>query len=209
MQTLKNKISLGSDYPVFYLNLARGFNLNQNEYKGEKEYFKAEFKMDYKIRYRHIGISNIQLQCGYIDGVLPYGLLFNNKASGTQGFFVSTTNTFETMRINEFVSDQYAALFIAHNIGRFLKPRKKFNPEFELVHNMGWGSIRKSNEEMIFNFPYRTVEKGFFESGFRIHNIIKNGLYGLGVGTSYRYGPYSFKDPIDNLTVRMAINFAL
>jgi hypothetical protein len=37
---------------------------------------------------------------------------------------------------NEFINNQFAAVFFSHNFGRFLKPSKKFNPEIEVY--MQW-----------------------------------------------------------------------
>ena len=108
------------------------------------------------------------------------------------------------MGLNEFASDQFAALFLNHNIGRFLKPRRKFNPELEWVHNMGIGNL--SHPENIYNVPVATLQKGYFESGIRLLHIIKVNYTTFGVGAFYRYGPYQKPKPADNLVAKMVLS---
>ncbi|HWY34329.1 MAG TPA: hypothetical protein VNX68_06760, partial [Nitrosopumilaceae archaeon] len=91
--------------------------------------------------------------------------------------------------------------------GRFLKPRKKFNPELEFGHNMGIGTLDHKNSN--YNIGIRTLEKGYFESGFRILNLIKSGFSGFGIGAFYRYGPYQQNSPIDNLAVKLCLSLSL
>ena len=204
IQTLHNKLSLGSDYPVLYANIAKGFNqiiLNQ---PGDFNYWKFDFKLDAQKTFKTIGVTHLQLVAGKIIGNLPYTALYNMRGSNYSGFKVSAINSFETMGLNEFASDQFAALFLNHNIGRFLKPRRKFNPELEWVHNMGIGNL--SHPENIYNVPVATLQKGYFESGIRLLHIIKVNYTTFGVGAFYRYGPYQKPKPADNLVAKMVLS---
>lgn len=204
LQTMRNKLSLGSDYPVFYLNITKGLNQVLLNQAGDFDYWKFDFKMDAKKTFKTIGSTQLQLLAGKVTGNLPYTMLYNNRGSNANGLKVSAMNSFETMGLNEFASDQFAALFLNHNIGRFLKPRKKFNPEFELVHNMGIGSI--SNPENIKNVSVTSMSKGYFESGFRLLHILKLNYTTFGVAAIYRYGPYQFAKPQNNLALKLALS---
>ncbi|MBS1646345.1 MAG: carboxypeptidase-like regulatory domain-containing protein [Bacteroidetes bacterium] len=203
IETINNKLSLGSDYPVFYVNITKGMNQPFFNQKGDFNYWKFDFKMDAQKTFLTIGTSRVQLVAGKIIGNLPYTMLYNMRGSWIKGFELSAINSFETMGVNEFTADQYAALFFNHNIGRFLKPRKKFNPEIELVHNMGWGTL--SNPENIFNVSTQSPNKGYFESGFRILHIIKISATTFGVGAFYRYGAYTKPHALDDITVKMVL----
>jgi len=207
IQTLHNKISLGSDYPVFYANITKGLNQTFLGQAGNFDYWKFDFKMDAQKTFRTIGTTYIQLTAGKVIGNLPYTMLYNMRGSNYGGFNVSAINSFETMGLNQFASDQFVALFLNHNIGRFLKPRRKFNPEIEIVHNMGVGSI--SHPENIYNVSVSSLQKGYFESGLRLLHIIKINYLTLGVGGFYRYGAYEKPKVADNLVVKLVMSIKL
>ncbi len=204
LQTMHNKISLGSSYPMVYVNIVKGFSQTYFNQTSNFDYWKFDFKMDVKKTFKTIGTTQVQILAGKVIGNLPYTMLYNNRGSNANGFKVSAINSFETMGLNEFASDQFAALFLNHNIGRFLKPNKKFNPEFELVHNMGIGSI--TNPQNIENVAVTSLQKGYIESGFRLLHILKLNYTTLGVGVFYRYGAYQKPKPEDNLAVKMVLS---
>lgn len=207
LQTLRSKISLGSDYPVLYLNIAKGFSEVLLGRRGDFDYWKLDLRIELVKIFKTIGASRLLLAGGYVAGAVPYTLLYNNRGSYWDKFAVSAVNTFETMRLNEFVTSRYAALFVNHNIGRFLKLRKKFNPELEIVHNMTIGTL--DYPASIFNIPINSLEKGYFESGVRLLNLLKSGYTIFGVGMFYRYGSYSRQVPSENLAVKLVIGFKI
>ena len=74
------------------------------------------------------------------------------------------------------------------------------------VTNIGVGTISKPevHQGMIF----KSMSKGYFESGLIINNIIARKFFGiarlgLGAGAFYRYGPYAFANPLDNLAIKV------
>lgn len=205
LQTLRSKISMGSDHPVLFVNVIKGFDQNYFGLPGDFDYWKVNFKIDAIRHFKTIGATQLQLCAGKIFGDVPYTLLYNNKGSLWGKFNVSAVNTFETMSLNEFVTSQYASLFINHNIGRFLKLRKKFNPEFELVHNMGIGTLQ--HPLSLYNIPVNSLDKVYMESGFRLLHLIKSGYTTFGVGAFYRYGAYQKPKPEDNLAVKLVLSF--
>ena len=207
LQTLRSKISLGSDYPVLYLNIAKGFSQPLFGQRGDLGYWRLDLRFELSKNFKTIGTSRLLLTGGHVSGAVPYTLLYNNRGSYWDKFSVSAVNTFETMRLNEFVTSRYAALFINHNIGRFLKPRKKFNPELELSHSMMIGTL--DHPASLFNIPVNSLERGYFESGARLLSLLKSGYTTFGVGAFYRYGAYSRPVPADNLAVKLVIGFKI
>ena len=207
IQTMKNKLSLGSDYPVIYANITKGLNQTFFNQSGSFDYWKFDIKIDAQKTFKTIGALRVQLVAGKIIGNLPYTMLYNMRGSNYPGFNVSAINSFETMGLNEFATDQFVALFLNHNIGRFFKPHKKFNPELELVHNMGIGSL--SHPENIYNVSVKSLDKGYFESGIRILHIIKINYTTLGVGAFYRYGAYQDTKALNNLTVKLVLSIKI
>jgi hypothetical protein len=207
VQTMNNKLSLGSDYPVIYVNVTKGLNQTFFNQVGSFDYWKFDVKIDAQKTFKSIGTTRIQAVAGKIIGNLPYTMLYNMRGSNYPGFNVSAINSFETMGLNEFVTDQFAALFFNHNLGRFLKPHKKFNPEFELMHNMGIGTL--SHAENIYNTPVKSLDKGYFESGFRLLHVLKINYTTLGVGVFYRYGAYQDIKALNNLTVKLVLSIKI
>ncbi len=207
LQTLRSKISMGSDFPMLFVNIAKGFDQTIGGQKGDFDYWKTEAKLEAVRTFKTIGTTRVQLVAGKIFGDLPYTMLYNNKGSFLGKFGVSASNTFETMGLNEFVCSEYGSVFINHNIGRFLKIRKKFNPEFELVQNIGFGRLENPNS--LFNQSVNSLEKGYFESGFRLLHLLKSGVSTFGIGAFYRYGPYQKQNDIDNLAVKLVLGIKI
>jgi hypothetical protein len=206
METPRAKISLGSDFPVVYLNVSKGLKQTVAGYGGDFDFTKIDLRFDHSFLFRTIGKLNVCLQGGKVFGDIPYGMIYAMKGSFVKGFSVGTANTFETMRFNEFTASTFGALFLNHNVGKFLKKRKKFNPELELSHNMGWGTLDHPSSHT--NIGIKTMEKGYFESGFRLNNLMKSGFSTFGFSAHYRYGPYALPTWKENLYVRMTIGFA-
>lgn len=210
IQTLRNKISLGSDYPVIYANIIKGINRFFFSLPGDFDYWRLDLKIEALKTFKTIGTTRIQLQAGKVTGNVPYTLLYNNKGSFKgANINVSALNSFETMRMNEFASDQYSALFINHNIGRFLKLRKRFNPEFELVHSMAVGSLSNASRfagTAQNNISVTSIDQGFFESGFRLLHLYKSSFSTFGAGVFYRYGAYQRPKAEDNLAIKLVLS---
>ena len=51
------------------------------------------------------------------------------------------------------------------------------------------------------------MEKGYYESGILINNILNLGFYSFGVGAFYRYGPYSLDKISDNFAWKFTMTF--
>lgn len=218
MQTLRNKISLGSDYPVVYVNVLKGIATDFGSLKGDYDYIKAEVKVNYSYKVNTYGKENICFVAGKVFGTVPYTLQYNgfgnnfaNRSlsgqTGLKNFGAASEHCFETMIPNEFVSDQFASFFFSHNFGKIMKPRKKFNPELELVHNMGIGN--SSSISPIVGIAYKTMEKGYFESGLKFNCLMKSGISGLGLGAFYRYGPYSLSEPMKNFAFKLTLGISI
>jgi hypothetical protein len=204
LKTSRYKASLGSDHPVVYLQVTRGL---KGVLRGEYEYARLDLKIESSFLLREYGRTTLQLRAGYLHGDLPYTLLYAGRGSYEKYSLAFFQSSFGTMRMNEFVSDKYAALFWMHNLGTLLSKGKKFRPELVLITNAGIGAL--SNRDRHFNILLRTMEKGYFESGLLVNSIFRSELFGAGIGALYRYGPYSFSKPEDNMAVKltMSVNF--
>lgn len=194
-----NKFSLGTNYPVVYLNVAKGLTI----FGGSYPYYRTELKLTKTFKTRSMGETHVALEAGMVTRDVPYSKLYIGPGSYRK-FTVEAEASFGTMRLNEFLSDRFFSVFIKHDFGNLLfKPDGRFRPEFVLVHNMGFGSLKWKNyhDHVVFN----TMEKGYFEVGLLINNILRIQLLRYGLGIFYRYGPYAFPKTIDNLAFKLTL----
>ncbi len=202
IRNMRKKVSLGTKYPVFWFQYTHGF---KGPLGGEFEYNRYDFKMTKSFHTNYFGTTSVKIAAGYIDTDIPYTNLYNGNGS-YRAFNIYAPFSFSTMRMNEFLSNKYIALYLSHDFGKLLvHPHKWFHPEFAIATNMGFGRLDFGESHK--NIDYKTMEKGYYESGILVNNIINLNFYSLGAGAFYRYGPYSFPDAIDNLSAKFTITF--
>jgi hypothetical protein len=197
---MNTEVSEGSDYPILYGNITRGFDGLLN---GEFEYYKFDLRLEKIFTILHLGKSSFQLLAGYIKGSVPYTLIYAGHGSYKR-FGISVANTFETMGLNEYMSDRYAALFYTHDFGSLFYKGKKFQPGVSVTTKAGWGAL--TNQAGHFNIPIKTLERGYYESGILINNILRFGLTGFGIAGFYRYGPYKKEVFSTNAALKFSLN---
>ena len=197
-----------SRYPKVFLSYKKGF---KNVLDGQFDFHQVLFAIEDDFRIRNFGETTIRLEAGRIDGDLPYSRLFTSSGIGKGFQWIEIENTFQTMELNEFLSDRFVHLFFMHNFGTLLFKVKKIAPEISVVNNIGFGKLK--NPSLHEGFDFKTLENGLFETGLRIDNLIKlnyvNFMYlGLGGGIYYRYGKNAFPLLEDNLAYRLRIKFS-
>ncbi len=197
------KVSLGTDYPILWFQFTKGFN---NFLNGDFSYNRFDLKLSKSIYFKYIGKSNLQLQAGLIDGNIPYCNLYNGQGS-YRSFTIFAPNSFATMRMNEFLSNKYISVFYSHNFGKLLFRTKLFQPDIVLTTNFAFGSL--NNKENHYNTEINTLEKGYYESGILLNDIVNMKLYSIGAGVFYRYGPYSFDMAAKNFAYKFSVVFAI
>ncbi len=196
-----NKISLGTDFPKFLLNISYGSIEDYEDYR------KFTARLSQRIRTRALGETSITAEAGLVDqSALPAPYLFYNPGS-YERFTIETVNSFASMRLNEFLSDRYLHLFFRHNFGYLLFRAGNFKPDIILAHHMGWGSLE--NTSLHEGISFKTMDKGFLESGILLNNLIRAQFLGYGIGVYYRYGPYSLQKTIDNFAFKFSVSFNL
>ncbi len=202
MQTTRSKISTGTDYPLVYVKFTKGINT----FGGEYAYNRFDVSIVKSFYAKYFGKTTIRTDAGWISGNTPICNLFNARAAYGH-FTVYSPGSFATMRMNEFYSDRYLALFLSHDFGKLLLRTKHFQPEFEITSNFLIGKM--NNLEYHKNIQFKIPEKGYVESGLNIHNLLNMGFYNLGIGAAYRYGTYSLPKTTDNFTVVITMRFKM
>ncbi|MGZ4074576.1 MAG: DUF5686 family protein [Bacteroidia bacterium] len=206
VQSLGQLLSDGTDYPIVYFGYTKGLKMNSPAAK--YDYDKLAIGIEKSFLIKNVGRTKLLLEGGYMKGNVPYPYLFNGNGSYTKGGYLYIENTFQTMGLYEFLSDRYVNLFFSHNFGSLLFKRPKFQPQFMIFSNAGYGSLQ--NPEQHLNLDFKTMEKGFFESGLLINNVVRVNYYnvvylGLGGGAFMRYGPYAFAKTDKNLAYKISL----
>lgn len=204
IQTVLNKISLGTNFPIVWLQYTRGL---ENVLDGQFDYNRVDLKVKKTFKLKYLGKLTFQVSGGYVDRPVPATNLYYGPGS-YRVFTLFAPNSFTTMRMNEFLSDKYASLFIYHDFGYLLfKGKKWFHPEFAIAQNIGFGWLDHPEHYTESPGSERPMDLGYYESGLLINNLINLGLYKVGVGTFYRWGPYSLDKTGDNFSYMVSLVF--
>jgi hypothetical protein len=202
-----DRFTLGTSYPEYWIQLINGI---PNSIARSASYHKFDVKVQQSFRVLGWGRTGWQLRGGYATGTLPYPVLYNEKGSFRNAALI-THNSFETMYYNEFLHDRYMAIHLSHDVGRLYEGSRVFQPSLEFLHNMGFGSLRKPEEHQLVDF--KTMEKGYYETGFFTNDFVVLNLYGVRVGAGagwlLRWGPYAMPRQQENLFFKFATNFSL
>ena len=197
--------SLGTVYPIVWVSYLHSFpGIMGSRY----EYDRVKFEVSKNFYTRFIGVSKIVLQAGYASKGCPVMETFDLLGS-YEPFGLYSPGSFGTMRDDEFFCDRFVALYLSHNFsGMLWKTHSKwFKPELVLVTNIAWGDMRPEND--IVGLGYRTIDKGYYESGFVVKGLLNAMWVKLGAGVFYRYGPYAFDKVWDNFAWKWSATFEL
>ena len=202
IRNMKKKISMGTNYPIVWFQYTRGIS---SFLEGDFDYNRYDIKIEKSFYTNYLGKTSLKLAAGYVDADIPYTNLYNGNGS-YHAFTLFAPNSFATMRMNEFLSNKYLAFYFTHDFGKLLLQSKKFKPEFMIATNIGFGWL--DFDQSHYNINYKTMEKGYYESGLLINNLLNLRVYSLGLGAFYRYGPYMMPKTIDNLGGKISLKFA-
>ena len=204
IQTINNKISLGTDYPVVWLQYTHGF---KGVWDGEYDYNRLDMKVRKTFKFQYLGKLTLQFNGGYVDQPIPACNLYYGNAS-YRLITLFAPNSFGTMRMNEFLSNKYLSLYLYHDFGYMLfKGKKWFHPEFALSQNIGFGWLDHPQYYKNMSNQPKQMDLGYYESGLLVNNLINLKLYNIGIGAFYRWGPYSFDKVGDNFAYKVSLMF--
>ncbi len=199
MQTPNGRIETEKGYPKFTFQFSQTL---PDILRNDVTFGKFDFRAEYEKKYLDGQKTSLLFQGGFAYGDAPITHLFSispnslDKDVILQRFNISGKNSFETMRFNEFFSDEYAAFHFKHAF-RKIKLFNQIKPIPVLVTRMAWGTMQQKDKHagVVFN----TLEDGYFESGLELNSIYK----GLGLSGFYRYGHYQFQRLEDNISLKL------
>ncbi len=152
---------------------------------------------------KYYGNTEIVITAGITDREVPYPFLRVIPASYRK-FGLYIPYSFPTARMNEFVSDTYAYMFLQHNFKKLLLRTKYFSPQFSIALNYAVGKIE--NPKRHKNRTIASLEKGLFETGIIANNIVNVNLFSLGFAVFCRIGYYSFAETKDNFSFMISLS---
>ncbi len=199
MQTPRGKFSVKKEYPKINIEIQKSFD---NILDGDFSFTQLNFKLNHEIKTIKSGSTQFLIKAGHTSGEAPFSHLYNHIPNSTLSnpwrtrINLSGTNAFETMLFNEFISDKYASIQVRQNFEKF-RIGKKFKPKLSFITRYAIGTINNPINHQGVSF--KTLKKGYVESGLVLNQL----LYGLGISSFYRYGPYQFSKFEDNISLKI------
>ncbi|WP_310381691.1 DUF5686 family protein [Flavobacterium sp.] len=200
MQTPTGRIEIEKRFPKFTFQFTKSLPKIWNN---DFEFSKIDFRTEYEKKYLNGQKTTLLFEAGAAFGNLPITHLYNTspnnltKESVLQRITFAGKNSFETMFFNEFFSSEYLFFQMKHGSNR-VTLFKNVKPSLVLVTRMAWGNMK--NPEQHVGIAYKTLNKGFFESGIELNQIYK----GIGLGGFYRYGPNQLAKFEDNIAIKIS-----
>jgi len=189
-------------FPVLWFNVTHGMKV----LNGQFDYWKFDLKFYYDFPSKRFGETYLQGYAGYATSTLPVSELFSCKGNYTLFGLYSYSN-FQTMRVNEFIYDQYAALFWEQDFGSLIFKKGKFRPKVLFSTSAAIGALH--DPELHSSILFKQPEKPYTESGLVVNNIVSKKFLGavrvgIGIGGYYRWGYFILPQWKDNLALKVA-----
>ncbi len=114
-QGMDYKTPIISKYPIFQLTYSQAFN---GVVKSDFTYSKLKFDFFKRFYVSPIGYLNFEIETGKVfANAVPYTNLYIHRANQTYSYQLRSYNL---MNFLEFVSDEYAALYLEHHFNGFI-----------------------------------------------------------------------------------------
>lgn len=199
------KVFLGQRFPLFTFSVVKAISAFDAQ---DFNYTRFDFTAKHQVKHRYGGKTNFILLSGWLNGLAPYGKLYNGR--GTSATNLMVDGYFQTMGLYEFTTSRYASVFLAHNVGNVLLNKRSSKPELVFYHNMAIGQLDYQGAHS--GVVLQDLNKGFLESGLGLNNVLRAkyvnvAYWGLGGAVFYRYGPYQLAQPSSNVFWRLTFSF--
>jgi hypothetical protein len=207
-----NLISLTRSYPILNARVSRAI---PNWIGGTVNFWNTELKLQHQwssgnsLNQFHLsaqGVWGDNLPISYLNS--GYGINIGQREN--LDFALSFPGYLQTMFVYEFLSNRSMHVSYSHQTGPLFQKklgRSSIAPQLKFHQSFAIGTL--SNPEFYDFVEFKTMEKGFWESGIALTNIFKQKsgfqYQGWGVGAFYRYGPYANRTFNENLTLTLSM----
>lgn len=166
------RVSLGTIYPEFNLNLTAGIpDIIESDY----EYYKINFNISHKFPISPLGYMKYILDAGILFGDVPYPLLKLHEGNES---YVFDKYSFNMMNYYEFASDKYVSLYAEHHFQGFFLNKIPLIQKLKLREVVS-GKILigelSSRHQSIMDYPENlyAVNDPYIEVSAGLENILK------------------------------------
>lgn len=205
MQTPKGLLEYEKRHPKFSFQVTQSI---PGAIENDFTFTKIDFKTYYELPYLSGQKSSVLFQGGIALGDAPLTHLYSiapnsiNRDAILKRITFAGKNSFETMYYNEFFSDKFVSLHLKHTFNR-INLGYNIDPEFSVATRFAIGTI--DNPENHIGLPFKSLERGFIESGIEANKIFK----GIGLTAYYRYGPNQLPRFDDNISIKISYHLDL
>jgi len=133
------------------------------------------------------------------QAVLPSNDL-SNGIPWYKSILPSSGKAFETVYDGEFIASSIAGFKMRQNV-RDIHISQSFRPELSWVLQAAWGFPEKTDITSHYGF-----QKGLWETGIEIDNLLNINFLRFGLGAYYRLGYYAHPDKADNFSLRIRLS---
>ncbi len=199
MLTRQGEVKLQGHMPI--VKVRYGFAPNSFAYN-DFAYNRFDFRVQKTFRFFDHGKLSASIVMGVVDKAVPYSLLYNGRGA-FRNFAPMSNETFLTMKTNEFQHSRFASVFVRHIFESIPLGRRKFSIQPAIK-----GSAIIGNASDIVRYEYKpnAANRGYYEAGMELNQLMKLNTLSLGVGMSYRMGPYAFPRSADNFAYVMTLS---
>lgn len=200
MQTATGRLEIDKKSPKIAFQITKSFS---NFLGSDFDFTKIDLRFVHEIPFLSGQKTSFTVQGGLALGDVPITHLYSiapnnlNKDSMLKRVTFAGKNSFETMYFNEFFSSKYATFQVKHTFNK-VKLGYKIKPLISLVTRMAIGTMDQPQQHI--GIEYKTLEKGFLESGIEANSIYK----GFGLTFFFRYGPNGLPKLEDNLSLKIS-----
>lgn len=198
MKTRQGEVKLQGHMPI--VKVRYGFSPSSFSYN-DFTYNRFDIRIQKTFHLLDLGKFSASLVAGGVDRAIPYSLLYNGRGA-YRNFAPLSDETFLTMRTNEFQHSQFASVFLRHNFERILVGKGKFTMQPAIK---GAAILGKAMDLGRYEYTPNAAEKGYYEAGIELNQLMKVNTLALGLGMNYRMGAYAFAKSADNFAYVMTL----
>ncbi len=196
------RISKGTKFPRITLKATQGI---KGVFESDYTYLRLNAQIAQTFQIRGAGKLDLLLSGGKTIGAIP--LVMQQLTVGTgRDWTLDCINTFQTALPSEFYHQEQASFFIRMHFNAFKTKAKWNEPQIALQHGIGYGSM---SSRTAHNVAFKSMDKGLFEGGVVVNNLLTSGFVGVGVGVFYRYGYYASVNEVNNFVPKVSMTIQI
>jgi len=194
--TAYGRLLLKPGYPRFFILAEKGLPAPGSALPA---YYRLEFRFIVRKSYASGHHTDLLIRSGYASAGAPLFKLYSprNNRPRTDSFAKSITlalqSVFETMYDLEFTDNFVTTFHLSHTFAN-IPWIGDSRMHIRLTGRAAYG-FRHEGQPAIG----RSLRAGYYEAGLEFHQLLQS----MGLGVYYRFGPYAFDSPAENVALRL------